>query len=127
MANVDCALNNCESMGYGFPDLRVSSSLEIEVKERLHSVQVSVSLPGIRQDDLEVYVLGHTLLILEKQKIREKLSRVTSFEQTVELPCQVSATGADLTFKDSVLHVLLLKRYVFERPRDSGAMSLQIQ
>lgn len=92
-------------------DIRLRKTLDVTIKERLHSIEVTVFLPNVRQSDIEVYVFDDVLAILTKRRIGKGSSR--GFEQAIELPDAVTHIGADLVFKDSTLHVLLLRRDSF--------------
>ncbi|MDF1662134.1 MAG: Hsp20/alpha crystallin family protein [Planctomycetota bacterium] len=103
-------------------DIRLRKTLDVEIKERLHSIEVTVFLPNIHQDDVEVYVVDHVLAIVKKEKARRSGNQ--GFEQTIELPDAVTPVGADLVFRDSTLRILLLKRDSFLDPRRKGTRIL---
>lgn len=103
-------------------DIRLRKTLDVTIKERLHSIEVTVFLPNINQNDIEVYVVDDVLAIVKKEKARRLGNQ--GFEQTIELPDAVTPIGADLTFKDSSLHILLLKRDSFLNPRAKGTRLL---
>ena len=91
----------------------------VDVVERGDDYVVTVDLPGVDQNDLEVTVANNVVTIKgEKKDIREKKEGKVyrketwegSFQRTLSLPKDVDASKIDATMKDGLLGITLPKR-----------------
>ena len=89
-----------------------------DITETDKSVDVSVELPGMTQDDIDISLSHEALTIRGEKKIEREEERkgvymsersYGSFYRTVPLPAGVDADKADATFKNGVLTVSLPK------------------
>ena len=89
-----------------------------DVTETDKSVDVSIELPGMTQDDIDIALSSDAMTIRGEKKIEHEETRkgvymsersYGSFYRTVPLPAGVDADKADATFKNGVLTVSLPK------------------
>ena len=89
-----------------------------DVTETDKSVDVSIELPGMTQDDIDISLSSDAMTIRGEKKIEHEEERkgiymsersYGSFYRTVPLPAGVDADKADATFKNGVLTVSLPK------------------
>ena len=89
-----------------------------ETWETALSVVVRVELPGMNGDDLAISVRGSTLQIRgEKRSEGEQRDRTYHlmerafgrFHRTIFLPHEVDGAGAEVTYQDGILTVILTK------------------
>ena len=89
-----------------------------DVTETDKSVDVSIELPGMTQDDIDISLSHDAMTIRGEKKIEHEEKRkgvymsersYGSFYRTVPLPAGVDADKADATFKNGVLTVSLPK------------------
>jgi|688.fasta_scaffold319550_2 HSP20 family protein len=90
----------------------------LDVSENSTELKVSVELPGLNENDLDVSISNDALTIKgEKRQEHEENSKgfyrmerhYGSFYRTIGLPCAVDRDGAEATFKNGVLSVVLPK------------------
>ena len=93
----------------------------IDVQETKDQITVKADLPGLRQEDITVSVLGTTLTITgerkheTEQKASEgqfhRIERISgTFQRVLELPSRVDAEGVKATYRDGVLTVTVPKK-----------------
>jgi HSP20 family protein len=102
------------------PDARRGTWLPaVNVLEKNEAIEITVDLPGLRADDVEVTVEDGVLSLrgertLEEASEGETYHRVErsygSFERTFNLPETVDADKIEARFKDGEMVVLLPKR-----------------
>lgn len=89
-----------------------------DVTETDKNVKVSIELPGMTQDDIDISLSSEAMTIRGEKKIEHEEERkgvymsersYGSFYRTVPLPAGVDADKADATFKNGVLTVVLPK------------------
>ena len=89
-----------------------------DITETDQSVEVSVELPGMTQDDIDISLSNDAMTIRGEKKIEHDEERkgvymsersYGSFFRTVPLPAGVDADKADAEFKNGVLTVTLPK------------------
>ena len=89
-----------------------------DITETDKSVDVSVELPGMTQDDIDISLSNDAMTIRGEKKIEHEEERkgvymsertYGSFYRTVPLPAGVDADKAEATFKNGVLTVSLPK------------------
>ncbi|MCC6704444.1 MAG: Hsp20/alpha crystallin family protein [Thermomicrobiales bacterium] len=93
--------------------------LAVDVQETADSYVIHTSVPGVKQEDVSIALLGSTLTIRGERKeqkcdekdgrwlIRERQSG--AFQRSVTLPGSVNADGAQADFADGVLTITLPK------------------
>jgi HSP20 family protein len=100
-----------------WPGLAVSFPL-LNVWEDNEHVYVEAELPGVAQDQIEVFVSEGNLLTLqgERQLLAEakgvwhrRERGFGKFSRTVTLPCLVDADRVEAQFEQGVLHITLAK------------------
>jgi HSP20 family protein len=93
-------------------------SPRVDMVETDKEIKVSVELPGLEQDEIEVGVSQNTLTISgEKRQEKEEKGHnylrtersYGSFERSIPLPCQVDAGKTDAVFRKGVLTISLPK------------------
>lgn len=85
---------------------------------------VEAELPGVRQEDLEMYAVGNELTLKGRRQplegetlIYHRQERGTGeFTRVITLPCEVDAAKVDAVLKDGVL-TLQLPKAEKEKPR----------
>lgn len=94
-------------------------SLAVDVQETADSYVIQTSVPGVKQEDVTISLLGSTLTIRGERKeqrteeregrwlIRER--QTGAFQRSVTLPGSVDGDGATADFADGVLTITLPK------------------
>lgn len=91
---------------------------KLDVSETDKDIQLTVELPGLAENDVEVELLDEAIRIYgEKKDERETKDHnfhrtertFGSFERVVPLPKPIQREGVVATFKNGVLHVVLPK------------------
>ena len=91
---------------------------KLDVSETDTAIQVSVELPGVKQEEIDIEVHADTLRISGEKKDERVVNehnfhsverRFGKFERMVALPAEVDGQNAEATFKDGVLMVSLPK------------------
>jgi HSP20 family protein len=92
--------------------------LASECWETAQSVIVRIELPGMRKEDLDISVSrGHLLIRGERRSASEREGRYYHlmeraygrFERSIALPTNVDAAGAEVSYQDGVITVILPK------------------
>ena len=87
--------------------------LALDVYETEDDLKVEASLPGFKPDDVDISVVGNTLVIKadsaqeeesEKGRYHYRERRYGSYRRTVSLPADVDGGRAEATFEDGVLN-----------------------
>jgi HSP20 family protein len=90
----------------------------VDVFEKADKFVVKAELPGIREDDIHVSVVGDTLSIRGEKKTETEVKEEDyyrsersygSFYRSIPLPSKVDANKIEATFEDGVLEVALPK------------------
>ena len=81
---------------------------------------VSVDLPGVRKEDIQVSIDGPRVSITAENKAEREVKNgekllhterfATSYARSFELPVEVTEEGADAAFENGVLRLTLPKR-----------------
>jgi HSP20 family protein len=98
--------------------MAMTGSVPIDVREMPDAYVVTVPLPGVSSEDVEISVLGNSVRITGEFKDREpeesqgsrwlvRERRFGRFERAVTLPAPVSADQASADFTDGILTVRL--------------------
>jgi HSP20 family protein len=90
----------------------------LDISERKDAYLVTVELPGVKMDDLEI-TLEDTLLTIQgerhfahdssEQQFHRVERRYGAFRRSITLPAQVMAEGIEATAEDGVLQILVPK------------------
>lgn len=110
----------------GWPVTARTAELPASVRARMDVVDkgdkyaVSVDLPGVRKEDIQVSIDGaHVTVTAENKSEREVKNGekvlhterfATSYARSFELPAEVTEEGADAAFENGVLRLTLPKR-----------------
>lgn len=90
----------------------------VDVHQTDDTVAVTVSLPGVKPDDVSITLTGRTLVISGELKEDEQVDRdqyvyrerrVGSFNRRIQLPVRVVGDEADATFENGLLHLVIPK------------------
>jgi len=114
------AMNQLMEDGYTRPrnGSTAGMSMAVDVLETTGGFVIQMSIPGVKQDDVSISLLGNTLTIRGERKdqkledegrwlIRERQSG--AFQRSVTLPGPVNGEGAQADFDNGVLTVTLPK------------------
>jgi HSP20 family protein len=94
------------------------STMPVDVVETKDNVIVTVSAPGIKPEDMEISVVGDTLMLKGEMKSENRFEegsyirkerRLGSFQRTLTLPTSVVADRANAEFEHGVLTLTLPK------------------
>lgn len=92
----------------------------LDVAESQASVDVTMDLPGMKAEDIDIQVVGNQLTISgERSEEREEMGngksyhrierRMGRFSRSVPLPCEVKESKVDATYQNGVLNITLPK------------------
>jgi len=90
----------------------------VDVLQTDDTVAVTVSLPGVKPDDVSITLTGRTLVISGELKEDEQVDRdqyvyrerrVGSFNRRIQLPVRVVGDEAEATFDNGLLHLVIPK------------------
>ncbi len=90
----------------------------LDLSEADNELQITMDLPGVKPDEIDVNVTGNTIRISgehkeekeEKGRTFHRIERRTgSFCRSVNLPCDVKEDKAAAEYKDGVLRITLPK------------------
>ena len=91
-----------------------------------HSYEISLELPGVKSDDIDVSVHDNSLLVRgESKSEREEKGRTYffserqygAFQRSFTLPADADSENVDAEFSDGVLHLKIAKHKPTEPPR----------
>lgn len=110
--------NKVENGWNGGDDIKGMFGPSTDITETDASVDVSIELPGMTENDIDISLSSNAMTIRGEKKIEREEERkgiymsersYGSFYRTVPLPAGVDATKADAKFKNGVLTVSLPK------------------
>lgn len=90
----------------------------VDLYETAENVVVTVDLPGVTREDLEISVEGETLLVLKGRRAAAESQGIEyaccerpagRFAREIELPAPVDAGGVRAALRDGVLELVLPK------------------
>jgi HSP20 family protein len=90
----------------------------VDVYEERDKVTVRVELPGMKKEDIDVSVMGDTLVISGERKQEEERGEgetyrserfLGRFQRTISLPTEVDPNQVQATYKDGVLTMTCAK------------------
>ena len=98
------------------PDEAKTWSPSIDVFEKSDSLIIKAELPGMKQEDIDVYV-SEDALTIKGQKKRESGIKDTdyhrneavygAFYRSINLPFSVETKNIDAVYEDGILHIIL--------------------
>jgi HSP20 family protein len=103
----------------------LAATPRMDLSETENEVTVTMELPGVRADDVDIRVTGDLLTVHgEKKDQREEKKadyhfverQYGGFQRTVQLPSTVDPDKVDASFKDGVLTITVAK-HPHARPR----------
>ena len=113
--------------GLEWPEMTpVLLSPNIDIKETDKNYAISVEVPGVAKEDVDIQVDGNTLIIHGEKKQERKEDKENyhcverhfgSFERVLTLPKDANAENIDATFKDGVLNINI-KREAKSTPKE---------
>ncbi len=92
--------------------------LAMDVSENDEAFVITASVPGVKPDDLEISISDNILTIkgefkadetIEEEKYHIRERRYGSFGRSLTLPVTVDAAGADASYEDGVLRLIVPK------------------
>lgn len=122
-------------LGHFFPPFIIIKETEwkpsIDIFEASGEIIVKAELAGVKQEDLRVEVVGHTLIIIgarddTSSEQREVAHQVEidygKFRRQLELPCDVDANKANASMQNGFLTLILPKA-----ENDNKAINIPIE
>lgn len=94
-------------------------SPRVDIHETKDSILVQVELPGVKQEDIEISIVGDTLTLKGERKreteVKEdqyhRIERSSgSFQRSILLPSVVDPNRVKATYRDGVLEIQLPKK-----------------
>ena len=92
----------------------------MDVVDKGTGFEVTVDLPGVKKEDIDITVEGAHVSITAKTKSEREVKEgdkllhtercATSYARSFELPAEVTEKGADASYRDGVLTLMLPKR-----------------
>jgi HSP20 family protein len=101
-------------------ELPASVRARMDVVDKGEKYAVSVDLPGVRKEDIQVSIDGARVTVTAENKSEREVKNgekllhterfATSYARSFELPDEISEEGADAAFENGVLRLTLPKR-----------------
>lgn len=117
-----------------WPDLTsLSLRPSLDIKDTDDSYIVSVEVPGVAREDVDIRLEGNTLMIRGEKKQEKKSDKENyhcverhygSFERMLTLPQDVDAEHIDARFKDGVL-TINIKRKAVSSPKQGKKIDIK--
>lgn len=101
-----------------FPAEEIGWTPAIDVYEKEDKFVIKAELPGMKQEDIDVSIVGDTLTIRGEKKTESEVKEEDyyrserhygSFFRSIPLPSSVDAKKIEATYEDGVLEVVLPK------------------
>jgi len=98
----------------------------LDVADKRKHLEITLELPGLEPDDVEIDVRGDSLVIRGEKRLEETTEEdgfyrtersFGAFHRVVPLPTEVEADRADAKFKNGILRVKLPKTKTVETER----------
>ena len=95
-----------------------AEGLAVDMYQTDNDVVIKASLPGVKQEEVDITITGDTLTIKGETKAEEEVKRENYFRQerrygafsrSVSIPVPVRGDKAEATFRDGVLTITLPK------------------
>lgn len=120
--------------GLEWPEITpIMLSPNLDIKETDENYVVSVEVPGVAKEDVDIRVEGNTLLINGEKKQEKKEDKENyhcverhygSFERRLTLPQDANADNIDARFKDGVL-TIDIKRQAKSIPKEAKKVEVK--
>jgi HSP20 family protein len=81
----------------------------LDISERKDAYVVTVEVPGVNSDDLDITLEDGLLTIQGEQQFHRVERRYGSFRRSITLPSQVQADAIEASFENGVLEVVVPK------------------
>ncbi len=94
-------------------------AMPIEVQEMDKSFLLTVELPGVKKEDIDINITGNQVTINAEARQEKTASGAKewcnerwygSFSRTIHLPLEIEEQGAEATYADGLLHLTLPKK-----------------
>lgn len=104
----------------------------LDIAERDDAYEISVEIPGVSRDDVQIAVDDRTLVISGEKKLSSERDEgqyhwversYGQFQRVLDLPDDADETGISASFKDGVLTIRIPRR----KQAGSGARRIEIQ
>ncbi|MFP4316928.1 MAG: Hsp20/alpha crystallin family protein [Desulfovibrionales bacterium] len=88
---------------------------KVSMLEHEDHLQVSIELPGIEPEDLDLSIVDDDKLILQAKKTQDikrdhkSFRKTGSFSSSLKLPCKVKVEDVQATFREGVLVITMPK------------------
>ena len=102
----------------GFPSLTSWDAPAVDIYDTKDNVEVKVTVPGVKPEDLDITITGDVLTIKGESKAEEKVEkgnyirqerRYGAFQRSVQLPSSLVADKAEAKFEHGVLTLTIPK------------------
>jgi len=106
---------------------------ELDIKETDTNYVLSLEVPGVAKEDVDIRIDGNTLVIHGEKKQETKKEdenyhcverHYGSFERTLTLPKDANADNIDASFKDGVL-TITIKRQAKSLPKEAKKIEVK--
>ncbi len=106
---------------------------ELDIKETDNSYVLSLEVPGVAKEDVDIRIDGDTLVVRGEKKQESKKDdenyhcverHYGSFERTLALPNDANADNIDASFKDGVL-TITIKRQAKSLPKEAKKIEVK--
>ncbi len=103
--NIEISINLCPHM-LGSWIVAEPTKNPVDILETEKTIHAVVSLPGIKEENIQLTCSGTELEIIADNDVRE----------VINLPARVNKTGMKVTYKNGILEVVFNKRKTRKRP-----------
>jgi len=89
-------------------------AMMVDIAEKNNSVIITVQLPDIEAEDLDVAVAPEALVIggVKKETLKNesgRFERSQSFSNRIKLPCRIEPDKVQASYRDNILEIILPK------------------
>ena len=99
----------------------------VDIYEKAGKIIITVEIPGVKKEDINISFLEDTITISGERKRDEKVKgedyyhleqRYGSFSRTIALPVEVSPEGMKANHKDGIIEIILPQTQKGQTQRD---------
>ena len=101
----------------GIPSVSEEIEPLTDIIEGLNDVAITVEIPGVEKDDIDLTATENTLEIKVDSPKRK-------YHKSINLPCNVKTKSTKATYKNGILDIVLDKK---EKKRDNGGFKVSIE
>ena len=101
----------------GIPSVSEEIEPLTDIIEGLNDVAITVEIPGVEKDDIDLTATENTLEIKVDSPKRK-------YHKRIDLPCNVKTKSTKATYKNGILDIVLDKK---EKKRDNGGFKVSIE